>query len=86
MDPQPSCPPSASNSAAARHPVREALAELEGPRRVAMGAAVPLDRLLELPARRADLARLLPGRLDAADVQVEVLGGGQLKPWVASAA
>ena len=58
-----------------------AVAELERLVQAMEGGQMPLDQLLGSYRRGADLLAFCRTRLAAVEEQVQLLDGGQLKPW-----
>jgi exodeoxyribonuclease VII small subunit len=63
----------------------DALGELERLVQRMEEGQLPLDQLLDNYRRGAELLELCRSRLAAIEEQVQVLEGGQLKPWMPEA-
>ena len=59
-----------------------ALQELEGLTSNLESGQLPLDQLLSGYQRGAQLLAFCKGKLEALEVQIKVLEGTELKPWV----
>ncbi|CAN5791873.1 hypothetical protein BH09PSE5_BH09PSE5_40150 [soil metagenome] len=77
----PAQPAETTTATASPASYEDAVAELDRLVSAMESGQLPLDSLLESYKRGAELLTFCKNRLDAIEVQVQVLEDGQLKPW-----